>query len=133
MRLWKPKLFQANGKADHELEGGIYNKELDILPPKDTEDIIKSTKLLNSPNGSPATFNGDTIDATEKRSPNDNGTTKSMDNLNPTYRVKDFEMNIRKADSTNSQAGFIVTEQTEDGLVLQLRAKSVELDIPKSE
>ena len=56
---------------------------------------------------------------------------RSYDNLSPPIRsqMRDVEMTLRKADSTDINGGYIVTENTTEGLVMKMRAKSVEMEI----
>lgn len=124
---------------------------MNIAPPIDGDDATTVTVLDNYTNGQSVVIGNEVIDTTEK--PGEHGTSgkegkdngivtsnhstevisKSLDSLNPQLKapIKDIELNFIKADSKNDNSGYIVMEDTKDGLVLQLRAKSMEEVINK--
>lgn len=123
---------------------GSFNLQYTIDPPNDADIEAKSAMLSRPTNGNAKSFNGDVIDTSEKNAENHKqesnpkgmtqdryNISKSYDNLSPPIRgpMKDVEMTIMKADSTDVHTGYIVMENTKDGLVLQLRPQSVEMDI----
>jgi len=143
---------QVDQKAVRVEEGGIYNLELDVnqpdgdtnyIPEKVTTTNVETNESNGLKQGNMHSFNGDVRDisakgTTSKTKPNgtqgsnkENDISRSYDNLSPPIRspMNNVEMTLRKADSTNDNAGYIVTENNTECLVMQLRAKSVEMEI----